>query len=643
MSAVETSIIIRTYNEQAHLPGLFDALDTQTYRDFESIVVDSGSTDRSRHIASARADRLIPIDSADFTFGYSLNIGIAAGSGRFLVLVSAHTIPIGPGWLGALIEPLRCQHTAMSYGRQLGGPTSRFSEVMDLRRTFGSERLELRPPHFFANNANAAVRADLWREHHFDEFLTGLEDIAWAKHWMEQGYRVVYEPAAALHHIHEESWPQVRRRYYREALAARRIGTRTPRAIPGMIARECVWSVSDIARAVLSPPPEAGSVPLAKRLSEIALFRVNKALGTLRGLTDVTAITDTAAAHRTLYFDKTNRSVVIDGPGRARLEQLDLPLVKPGEVLIRVAYVGVCATDLEILDGALGYYNNGMAEYPIVPGHEFSGRIAAVGQNERVLSVGDPVVVECIQSCGKCSECQRGNEIGCPDRAEVGVLRRNGGYAEYVVVPGRFVHRIDNGLDLRTAALCEPVAVVEKALRRLGAAWGNGEGARRCAVVGAGSIGHICARVLASRGHTVTVFDRDQRRLSYFEGSPIATSADMAALKDFDTAIEATGHPEALDDILHRTPAGATILLVGLPYARQPFSFETLVAFDKTVVGSVGSRQRDFASAIRIMPQLGLDEYLRCVLPLHRFQEAWTLARSRQHLKVLLEVHGDAT
>jgi glycosyltransferase involved in cell wall biosynthesis len=195
----ETSIVIRAFNEERHLPGLFDGLAGQGYRDFETIVVDSGSFDRTRDIAERRADRLVRIKSDDFTFGHSLNVGIAHGRGRFIVIVSAHTAPTSGRWLENLVAALHDPRTAMVYGQQQGSADSKFSERRDFARTFGTHPRTLAPPDFFANNANSAVRRELWERHRFDEALPGLEDVEWAKHWMEQGYRVVYAAAAGAH------------------------------------------------------------------------------------------------------------------------------------------------------------------------------------------------------------------------------------------------------------------------------------------------------------------------------------------------------------------------------------------------------------------------------------------------------------
>lgn len=638
MSHPEISVIIRTYNEEKYLPDLLQAIRQQISPDYEIIIVDSGSWDRTQEIAQQGADKLLHMQSRDFTFGYALNVGIQEAAGRFMVIVSAHTLPLNPQWLRKLVEPLFDEKTAMVYGRQLGASASKFSETQDMRRAFGLERRVMRPPHFFANNANSAIRKDLWHQHPFDESLLGLEDIAWAKYWMEREYEVVYEPQAALYHIHEESWRQVRRRYYREAVAARWIGIKGFRHALMTPITETVNTFADIARmATSSEDGLQAESKFSDLLRESILFRANKSIGTVRGLLGG-AIMDNPVAKRNMLFERVCRAVVIHGSGQASMDEVEIPEVKPGDVLIRVAFEGVCATDLEILDGSLGYYKNGLAKYPIIPGHEFSGHAMTSGPNVDHVQDGDAVVVECIQNCGVCIECKRDNPIACQSRAEMGVINRNGGYAEYVVVPGRFVHCLPDGFDLQKACLCEPLAVALKGLKRLRRTWLAKKEPKRCAVVGGGPLGHICARVLSLWNHHVTVFDRNPTRLGYFEGSDIDVSDDLSRLEEFDNLIEVTGSPEVLDTILHESPAGATILLLGLPYAQRKFTFESIVAFDKTVVGSVGSSAKHFDKAIELLPQLDISAFLEKILNFSEFKYAWQLARSHQHLKIILKM-----
>ena len=640
MPDLEISVVIRAFNEEKYLPALLEALNRQSFNDFETIVVDSGSLDRTREIAAQKADQLLRIQSHDFTFGHSLNVGIREASGKYIVIVSAHTLPASERWLEKLVEPLYDSRTAMVYGRQLGGDASKFSEVLDMRRTFGSNREVLQPPKFFANNANSAIRKDLWQQHPFDESLPGLEDIEWAKYWMERNYQVVYEPAAALYHIHEESWRQVRRRFYREAIAARRIGIKNLKHAGLTLPIEAIYTLLDLGSGCFSF--NKGRQKTRKYFDfarEAMLFRINKTIGTVKGLLDGNAL-ENPSARQNIYFDRTCKAVVIHGPGRASLDEIEVPEVKPGDVMIRVAYVSICATDLEILDGTLGYYKDGIAKYPIVPGHEFSGRAVAFGPNVSHLQEGDPVVVECIQSCGVCEACKRRNWIACQSRTELGVIGHNGGYSELVVVPGHFVHRLPADFDLRKASLCEPMAVVLKGIRRLERTLQSASDSQRCAVVGAGPLGNLCAQTLALRGHQVTVLDRNPRRLEYLSDFKISIANDLNQLHKYDVLVEVTGDPDALDGILHNSPAGATILLLGLPYAHRQFTFEKIVAFDKTVVGSVGSSAKDFADAITLLPQLETTSFFEKILPLSDFGYAWELARSQKYLKVIFDVAG---
>lgn len=626
----ETSIVIRTFNEERHLPALLDGLSQQIYRDFEVVVVDSGSFDHTREIARRRADRLVCIESDDFTFGHSLNVGVRNSVGRYIGIVSAHVLPADPHWLEQLLSPLDAAGTAMVYGRQAGRSDSKLSESLDFERTFGALPKVLKPPDFFANNANSAVRRDLWEAHPFDESLPGLEDVEWAKYWMERGYDVVYAPEGCIYHIHAETWPQVRRRYYREGQAAKWIGIRGRRHIPGEVLQETRYLCSDLAEALRRRR-------LREKMAEVVRFRYEKLRGRVGGIWNG-ATTENPMRRRKLLFDRPYKAVVVRGPGRAAVEDVELAPLRPGEVLVRVAYTGVCATDLEVASGELGYYKSGLAKYPIVPGHEFSGTVAAVGTRVSDFREGDRVVVECIQSCGVCPACRQANWIGCRDRQEVGVIGRDGGYAQYVATPGRFVHLVPPEVSLKEACLCEPLAVVLKGLRRLEASWNHGMGKHKCGVMGAGTIGHLAASVLAQQGHQITVFDRNPERLASLSDSGIRTQSDRSDLGGFDSLIEATGNLEALEWVLRSSGAGCSLLLLGLPYGKKDFNFEEIVGYDKSVIGSVGSGAADFDQALQVLTALDLRAFTGKVLPLDAFKQAWSAARAGEFLKVLLAV-----
>ena len=365
MTTPETSIIVRTFNEERHLPGLLEGVRHQQYQDFEIINVDSGSYDRTTEIAQEHGARVLRINSQDFTYGYSLNVGIKAAAGRFAVIVSAHAKPVDDQWLERLMAPLREEGVAIVYGRQFGVSTSKYGEARDLARTFRSGRKVLKPPLFSANNANAALVRELWEQHPFDESLPGQEDIEWAKYWMERGYNIIYEPAAGIYHIHEETWRQVRRRYYREAVATGSIGIWGRRHAVLLALREAGYAVADLTSAL-----RHGQLHTHGR--EIVWFRANKAYGTLSGLLNGKAMA-TPAGRDSLFYDRKCKAVVIHGRNEATLDEIDVPTVKPGDVLIRVAYAGVGNADLGVLAGDRSFLGGQRPTYPVIPGRELSG------------------------------------------------------------------------------------------------------------------------------------------------------------------------------------------------------------------------------------------------------------------------------
>jgi threonine dehydrogenase-like Zn-dependent dehydrogenase len=212
-----------------------------------------------------------------------------------------------------------------------------------------------------------------------------------------------------------------------------------------------------------------------------------------------------------------------------------------------------------------------------------------------------------------------------------------------MVTPARFVHHLPDSLSLAKACICEPVAVVLKGLRRFQRAWSPDDRPHTCAIIGVGPIGHIAARLLAQRGHHVTVFDRDARRLAYFKGTNIITKQAFDDLGEFDGIVEATGDPRALDSILHKSSPGSTHLLLGLPYARHDFSFEAIVGYDKTVVGSVGSETQDFNEAFTVLEQVCTQAFMEKTFLLTEFERAWQVSRSREFLKVILKIDPQAT
>lgn len=273
--AMRVSIVVRAFNEEAHLDKLLRGIKAQRLQPQEVILVDSGSTDRTVDIAEGHGARIVRISKADFTFGRALNVGCEAARGDLLVFVSAHVYPVYDTWLERLIAPFQEPRVALSYGRQLGDSVNKFSEHRLFERWFPRERA-LPQKGYFCNNANCAVRRSVWEQLRYDESLTGLEDLDWAKRAQAAGAWLAYEPDAAIVHVHEETWPQVRNRYRREALALRRID------------EHAHFSWFDFLRLFARNVVADGRVArrqgvLRREFGSILRFRFNQFLGTWQG------------------------------------------------------------------------------------------------------------------------------------------------------------------------------------------------------------------------------------------------------------------------------------------------------------------------------------------------------------------------
>lgn len=216
------SIVIRAYNEEKYIGRLLTGIQQQTVKDVQTILVDSGSTDATVEVASRFPVEVVHIRPEDFTFGRSLNVGITQARSEFVVIASAHVYPVYPDWLEKLLAPFADPQIALAYGKQRGMETTKFSEHQIFQHWFPDHSIQ-RQPHPFCNNANAAIRRSLWEKYPYNETLTGLEDLAWARQMQEQGFSISYVAEAEIIHIHNETWRGVYNRYRREGMAFKQI------------------------------------------------------------------------------------------------------------------------------------------------------------------------------------------------------------------------------------------------------------------------------------------------------------------------------------------------------------------------------------------------------------------------------------
>lgn len=198
---IDTSIIVRTKNEERWIGHCLAAIFSQDYKNFEVIVVDNQSDDRTIEVAKRYSIAQI-LTIENFLPGKALNLGIKASTGLFIVCISAHCIPRDKAWLSSLRRHFdNNTNLAGVYGRQL--PTS-FTEDIDKRdllTVFGVEA-RLQTKDYFFHNANSMIRRDVWDRFSFDEEVTNIEDRVWGKKVISMGYQLQYDPEAAVFHHH---------------------------------------------------------------------------------------------------------------------------------------------------------------------------------------------------------------------------------------------------------------------------------------------------------------------------------------------------------------------------------------------------------------------------------------------------------
>ena len=216
------SIVIRCLNENKNLKVLIPLLLKQSYKDFELIFVDSGSTDGSldtvkSYLNSSNNVQLTYIKKEEFTFGRSLNIGFNKSRGEIVISLSAHCFPTSEEWLKNITQPFSDDSIGIVYGKQSPHENTRFSEASVQEKWFSGK--SMKKEDIFLNNGNAAYRKNLWEEIKFDETLTGLEDINFGLYAKSKGWELYYSSESDVQHLHKENYKTIRNRYRRESEA----------------------------------------------------------------------------------------------------------------------------------------------------------------------------------------------------------------------------------------------------------------------------------------------------------------------------------------------------------------------------------------------------------------------------------------
>ncbi|MFC5698435.1 2,3-butanediol dehydrogenase [Pseudomonas sp. GCM10022186] len=280
-----------------------------------------------------------------------------------------------------------------------------------------------------------------------------------------------------------------------------------------------------------------------------------------------------------------------------RLTELEATAPRPGEVEVRVAYCGICGSDLhEYQSGPHSIPTHEAhpisgCRAPLTLGHEFSGVVSILGDGVEGVEVGDRVAVEPIYRCGGCRYCQHGQYNLCTTMGFIGLMG-DGGFAERARVPAYMLHRLPDSVSLRQAALLEPAAVAQHALRQSSLKPGDS-----CAVFGLGPIGLLLIMLARLRGiERITAVDIAPERLRLaheFGASEVLDAREgditqrLQAQGGIDCAFEAAGSQASLNAALHSLRKGGEAVLVGL-MGEARFDAFHLVNNELRLISSVG-------------------------------------------------------
>lgn len=314
---------------------------------------------------------------------------------------------------------------------------------------------------------------------------------------------------------------------------------------------------------------------------------------------------------KALYFDGTKIAL-----------RDDYPEPKSGEALVKVKLAGICGTDLEMIHGYMSYDG--------VLGHEFVG---TVEKSDNPNLVGKRVVGEINAGCGKCNYCTTGLERHCPNRTVLGILKRDGAFAEYLALPEKNLHVIPDSISDRQAVFVEPLAAAFEINEQI-----RIEPNQKIAIIGDGRLAQLIARVLRLNNSHITCFGRHQNKLQMLQKIRIDTKTQITPDDEhqFDVVVEATGRESGFSDTIRLVKPRGVIVLKSTIASKNKLDFAPAIINEITIVGS---RCGPFRPAINALASglVLVDDLISAVYPISDYQKAFEEAAKSENLKILLE------
>ena len=294
--------------------------------------------------------------------------------------------------------------------------------------------------------------------------------------------------------------------------------------------------------------------------------------------------------------------IEIEQPKVVKVKEMDKPVRKEGEALLKLLYGGICGSDLNTYRGTLVY-----AKYPVIPGHEFSAEIVEIDENDLGLNIGDIVTANPYFNCCTCYSCSRGFVNCCIGNETMGV-QRDGGFMEYLAMPVERLYK-NQGLTAKQMVIVEPFCISYHGVKRAKVRPGE-----TVLVVGAGTIGVFAALSAKLAGAKVYMCDVVEAKLEYAKNFDI----DGVILNDindtfmekvnevtdgngFDVTVEAVGLPSTFQNCVDAVAFHGRTVVIGVGKKNLDFNFTTIQKKEMNIMGSRNAAKEDFKEVIEII------------------------------------------
>ncbi len=345
--------------------------------------------------------------------------------------------------------------------------------------------------------------------------------------------------------------------------------------------------------------------------------------------------------------DKTMRQAVMTAPGKIEIREVPIPSVAADQVLVEIAYVGICGSDIHVYLGKHPY-----TPYPVVQGHEVSGKVVAIGESVERVKIGDRVTIEPQVSCGVCYPCTHGLYNICNELKVMG-FQTTGAASDYFAVSEHHIVTLPDDMDYRYGAMMEPLSVAVRAVRKAGDMTD-----KQVLVVGAGPIGNLVAQTAKALGAAkVMVSDVNKLRLekALASGVDVAVNAKEEELRSVidrefgsdrraDVIFDCAGVQQAITSAVSVARKGSDIVVVAVYEGVPEVDMAYINECEIRLIGTARYNFDDFEVAIGLVGEgkIQLSELITDEFELPEYLEAYEKIEKTPEttMKVLVHVHA---